>query len=85
MVAAAAAGGVNLRRLDGQTVTVALDETTELGDVDALLRLLNGGKEPGFSAASLAEEVQSARPVGSSPCNDCCKSNFAAWAEQLQA
>lgn len=57
-VAAAAAGGANLRRLDDRTVTVALDETTELADVDELLRLLNGGKDPGFSAASLADEVR---------------------------
>ena len=57
-VAQAAAAGYNLRRLDGQTVTVALDETTELYDVDALLRALNGGKDAGFSAASLAEEVR---------------------------
>lgn len=57
-VEAAAAGGANLRRLDDRTVTVALDETTELADVDELLRLLNGGKAPGFSAASLADEVR---------------------------
>jgi hypothetical protein len=57
-VADAAAAGANLRRLDGQTVTVALDETTELPDVDALLRALNGGKDPGFTAESLAGEVR---------------------------
>ncbi|KAK9846586.1 hypothetical protein WJX81_007159 [Elliptochloris bilobata] len=61
-VAAAAAGGANLRLLDSKTVTVAMDETTELADVDELLRLLNGGKDPGFSAASLAEEV--GEPLG---------------------
>ena len=57
-VAQAAAAGYNLRPLDDKTVTVALDETTELYDVDALLRALNGGKDAGFSAASLAEEVR---------------------------
>ena len=57
-VAKAEAAGYNLRRLDGKTVTVALDETTELYDVDALLRALNGGKDAGFSAESLAGEVR---------------------------
>ncbi|EIE25206.1 glycine dehydrogenase [Coccomyxa subellipsoidea C-169] len=62
-VAAAVVEGVNLRQLDASTITVALDETTRLEDVDQLLRILNGGSAPGFSAESLASEVDS--PVGS--------------------
>ena len=57
VVAAGVAEGVNLRQLDASTVTVALDETTRLEDVDQLLRILNGGSAPGFSAESLASEV----------------------------
>lgn len=57
VVAAGAAKGVNLRQLDASTITVALDETTRLEDVDQLLRILNGGSAPGFSAESLASEV----------------------------
>lgn len=58
VVAAAAAEGVNLRQLDASTITVALDETTQLQDVDQLLAILNGGSAPGFSAESLAAEVR---------------------------
>jgi hypothetical protein len=58
VVAAAAAEGVNLRKLDDGTITVSLDETTKLADVDQLLRILNGGSAPGFSAESLAPEVR---------------------------
>ena len=61
-VAKAEAAGYNLRRLDDKTVSVALDETTELYDVDALLRALNGGKDAGFSAESLAGEVRHSTP-----------------------
>ena len=57
VVRAAAAAGVNLRQLDAGTVTVSLDETTTLADVDQLLGLLNGGKAPGFTAESLAPGV----------------------------
>ena len=58
VVADAAAKGVNLRQLDGSTITVALDETTRLEDIDELLAILNGGSAPGFSAESLAGEVR---------------------------
>ena len=50
--------GVNLRQLDASTVTVALDETTRLEDVDELLAILNGGSPAGFSAESLAGQVR---------------------------
>ena len=58
VVADAAAKGVNLRQLDGSTITVALDETTRLEDIDELLAILNGGSAPGFTAESLAGEVR---------------------------
>ncbi len=55
--------GVNLRLLDSSHVTISLDETTSIEDVDHLLAVLNGGKPAGFSAESLAESV---RPPSSS-------------------
>ena len=51
--------GMNLRKLNEKTVTISLDETTEIGDVDALLKVLNHGKAPGFTAVSLAESTES--------------------------
>ena len=51
-----AAAGMNLRQLDARHVTVAMDETTSLADVDALLAVL-AGKPAGFSAESLAAQV----------------------------
>lgn len=57
VVSRAAAEGVNLRQLDGSTVTISLDETTRLEDVDQLLRILAGGSDPGFTAESLASQV----------------------------
>jgi hypothetical protein len=57
VVKAAAAQGVNLRQLDAACITVAIDETTTLADVDQLLAILNGGKAAGFTAESLAPGV----------------------------
>ncbi len=51
------AQGVNLRLLDDNHITISLDETTSIADVDHLLSVLNGGKAAGFSAESLAESV----------------------------
>ena len=53
----ALAAGMNLRKIDDTTVGISLDETTTLTDVDDILRVLAGGKDPGFSAESLAPEV----------------------------
>lgn len=50
--------GINLRPLDASRVTVAIDETTTLEDVDALFAVLNGGKAASFSAESLAASVE---------------------------
>ena len=38
-------------------VTISFDETTTLSDVNQLLRILNGGSQPAFSAESLAPKV----------------------------
>ena len=51
---AARAHGINLRRVDAARVGVSLDETTTEAEVDLLLRVLNGDKDPGFSAATIA-------------------------------
>eukprot|EP00887_Chlorella_sp_A99_P006129 scaffold22.g6129.t1 len=40
-----------------EAVTVSLDETTTLADLNQLLALLNGGAAPGFAAESLAPGV----------------------------
>ena len=48
---------MNLRKLDDSTVTIALDETTKIADVDTLFSVLNGGSKPDFDATSLAEKV----------------------------
>ena len=50
--------GVNLRKLDSSSVSIALDETTMIEDVDTLFSILNGGSKPNFDALSLAEKVQ---------------------------
>lgn len=49
--------GVNLRKLDSSSVSIALDETTMIEDVDTLFSVLNGGSKPDFDALSLAEKV----------------------------
>ncbi|WIA42495.1 hypothetical protein OEZ86_008483 [Tetradesmus obliquus] len=60
VLSAGVAAGVNLRKVDATHVGVSLDETTRLADVDVLLKVLNGGKAAGFTAASLAPSVQPA-------------------------
>ena len=49
--------GVNLRPFDVESVTISLDETTTIEDIDQLLFILNNGNQPGFKAESLAEQV----------------------------
>ncbi|KAG5045045.1 hypothetical protein JHK86_014451 [Glycine max] len=55
---------INLRVVDGNTITVAFDETTTLEDVDNLFKVFSDGKPVSFTAASLAPEVQTAVPSG---------------------
>jgi len=57
VLAAAAEHGCNLRMMDDSHVSIALDETTELADVDQLFTILALGKKVDFTAASLAAEV----------------------------
>ncbi|KAL1353446.1 glycine dehydrogenase (decarboxylating), mitochondrial isoform X1 [Arachis ipaensis] len=61
---AAVESEINLRVVDGKTITVAFDETTSLEDVDTLFKVFAGGKPVSFTAASLAPEVESAIPSG---------------------
>lgn len=55
---------MNLRVVDSNTVTASFDETTTLEDVDKLFKVFAGGKSVPFTAASLAEEVETAIPSG---------------------
>ena len=45
---------VNLRRIGETRVGVSLDEPAGLADVDLLLRIFNGDKDPGFRAVDLS-------------------------------
>jgi glycine dehydrogenase len=49
--AAAAAKRINLRRIDGRSVGIALDETATAADIPTLLGLFGAGPAPGSSAA----------------------------------
>jgi glycine dehydrogenase len=62
VVKLAASKGVNLRQLDSSTITVSVDETTTLADLDQLLAILNGGKAAGFTAEGLAPSVSGGTP-----------------------
>lgn len=57
VAADAVKAGVNLRVLNPTSVSVSLDETTTLEDVDQLFHILAGGRDPGFTAESLAPEL----------------------------
>jgi glycine dehydrogenase len=54
---AAEAERINLRRVDAGRVGVSLDEPTTLAEVDRLLRVFNGGRDPGFRAGELAPKA----------------------------
>jgi glycine dehydrogenase len=57
ILAAAEARRINLRRYLPGVLTVALDETTTLADIDDLLTAFNSGDAPSFTAAELEGEV----------------------------
>lgn len=59
MAALAEKHGVNVRVLTKEKITIAIDETTTIADVDQLLTILNRGQTPGFSAESIASSVTS--------------------------
>ncbi|GAB2297415.1 hypothetical protein Dimus_031520 [Dionaea muscipula] len=54
---------INLRVVDQNTITVSFDETTTLEDVDKLFKVFSSGNPVGFTAASLAPEVENAIPA----------------------
>jgi glycine dehydrogenase len=56
-VEACRVAGINIRKMSGDCVSLAFDETTTLADVDALFAALNGGAPPGFTAESLAPGI----------------------------
>ena len=58
VIRAGEAQGCNPRQLSPSTVTISLDETTRIADIDQLFKILNGGSPAGFSAESLASEVR---------------------------
>jgi glycine dehydrogenase len=49
----ATAAGFNLRRIDGGSIGISLDETTTPDDVEILWRIVSGRADPGFTADSL--------------------------------
>lgn len=49
---------MNIRKISSSAISIAFDETSSLGDVDALLRVLNGGYDAPFTAAALAPAVE---------------------------
>ena len=55
----AAAEKMNLRKLDDQTLSIALDETTD--DLAPLFRVFNGGTDPYFTTENLAETLEASR------------------------
>ncbi|GAA0166124.1 dehydrogenase [Lithospermum erythrorhizon] len=55
---------MNLRVVDGNTITVSFDEITTLDDVDKLFKVFAGGKPVSFTAESLAADVQNTIPPG---------------------
>ncbi|GMG99110.1 hypothetical protein Nepgr_000950 [Nepenthes gracilis] len=54
---------MNLRILNQNTITVSFDETTTLEDVDKLFKVFSDGKPVGFTAASLALEIENTIPA----------------------
>lgn len=44
---------INVRIVDAQTISIALDETTSVEDLQHLLAIFNGGKEPAFKVEDL--------------------------------
>ncbi|GMH32889.1 hypothetical protein BSKO_00723 [Bryopsis sp. KO-2023] len=59
LLAAAESEGVNLRKLNDTMISISIDETTSIADVDHLFKILNGGKSPNFTTESIASSVES--------------------------
>src|SRR5882762_435013 len=54
ILAAAEKAEINLRAIDAQTLGISLDETTSLEDLEHLLAVFNGGRQPLFKVEELA-------------------------------
>ena len=50
---------INLRMIDSQTISIALDESTNTADLDKLFTIFNNDKAASFKAADLLAEVES--------------------------
>ena len=53
---------MNLRQLNDSCVTIAVDETTTITDVDAIFAVLNGGKTPAFTTTTIAPSIEDSVP-----------------------
>jgi glycine dehydrogenase len=62
MLARAVARGFNLRRLAADTVTVALDEVSDVAEVQTLLEIFAGDRPVPWTVEQLAAEVESTIP-----------------------
>ncbi len=62
----AEASGINLRRLTGDRIGIALDETTGAGDVELVWQAFAGDRPVGFSVEELDSQI-STEPLGSIP------------------
>ena len=57
VVDSALAKGINIRQINDSTVSVAMDETTTISDIDALFSAFSKDGSVGFTAESLASAV----------------------------
>jgi len=55
--------GINLRRLDDRTVSIALDEATSVTDVEELISIFDGGEASRFSLDDLVKAVDADLPA----------------------
>ncbi len=56
VISAAESMGINLRKLDAQSVTISLNETTTLKDIEDVLKAFNKGAAVGFSVTEMAQQ-----------------------------
>src|SRR6202142_1067287 len=59
-MAAARVRKLNLRRIDPQSIGIALDEATSAAEVDSILAVFNEGRAPAFTCADLARDASPA-------------------------
>ncbi len=63
-IARAADAGINLLRIDDESVGIAVDETTTRAEVEALWRAASGRQDPGLDVAALDAETPDRLPAG---------------------